>query len=248
MKERPILMKSHEIKGILEKRKTQFRRIINPQPIGEDLRILSNHYDCMIGDDKKYWGLTAGDQNWEQTSLQCPYGVDEIRDYNGSLIRSGDRLWVRETMVRWLGDGTCGNEWVYKADGSHVIGSDSIRVSNNVCPSIHMPRWASRITLEVMSVKVERLQDISEEDAKEEGAFFTDYGRTCYHTWDGPDACPAPPEHHQQKNGWAMQGTSSSDQCLGSARMAFANLWQSINGPGSWETNPWVWVVTFRSL
>lgn len=78
-------------------------------------------------------------------------------------------------------------------------------------PSIHMPRWASRITLEVVGVRVERLQDISEEDAKAEG---------CALSAD-----------------WKAFGV-----------VAFQQLWESINGPGSWDANPWVWVVEFRKL
>jgi len=77
-------------------------------------------------------------------------------------------------------------------------------------PSIHMPRWASRINLEVVSVRVERLQNISEDDALAEGITLVE------------------------------RGTSPVDQ--------FKKLWESINGPGSWEANPWVWVVEFKRI
>jgi hypothetical protein len=110
-----------------------------------------------------------------------------------------------------------------------------------------MPRWASRLTLEIIDVRVERLQDISEADARSEGCFFTDYGRRCFHQVRGDIAtCPANAEHHPQREGWMWASTQSSDQCLGSARSAYGNLWESINGTGSWESNPWVWIVEFR--
>jgi len=116
--------------------------------------------------------------------------------------------------------------------------------------SIHMPRWASRILLEITAVRVERLQDITEGDAQAEGAFFTDYGRRCHHAGPPRDAseCPEPDEHHPQCAGWSMVPTDSHEQCLLCPRMAFANLWDSINGAGSWEANPWVWVVDFRRI
>lgn len=88
------------------------------------------------------------------TGRACPYG------------NPGDRLWVRETWAhrRWmLGDASPNPTTVYRADGEDLKGCARWR------PSIHMPRWASRIALEVVSVRVERLQDISEDDAKAEG-------------------------------------------------------------------------------
>lgn len=116
---------------------------------------------------------------------------------------------------------------------------------------IHMPRWASRITLEVEAVRVERLHDITEADAVAEGCFFTDYGRQCFHQGGGPrdpGDCPAPEEHHPQRNGWMWDATTSADQCLGSARSAFGNLWEKINGPDAWNSNPWVSVTTLRRI
>ena len=85
-------------------------------------------------------------------------------------------------------------------------------------PSIHMPRWASRITLEVTSVRVERLQDISEADAKAEGTV--------------PSDGYAGPERDRHK-GW---------------RKSYAQLWETINGPDSWTANPWVWVIEFKRI
>ena len=104
---------------------------------------------------------------------------------------------------------------MYRADGDFDMKFHGDRWR----PSIHMPRWVSRINLEVVSVRVERLQDISEEDAKAEGVSCT----TCANVVDVKDGFP-------------------------SYRSAFGILWESINGVGSWDKNPWLWVVEFRMI
>jgi hypothetical protein len=127
--------------------------------------------------------------------IRCPHG------------QPGDRLWVRETFF----DATKLNELrvLYRADDD--------RSRFGWTPSIYMPRWASRITLGVTGVRVERLQDISEEDALSEGVHAG--------SWE-------------YENG---EGTES-------AKESFECLWESINGIGSWESNPWVWVVEFKRV
>jgi hypothetical protein len=126
----------------------------------------------------------------------------------------GDRLWVKETFTWIRGNGI--RPW-YRADGDPTgPNGEPPRWESTAHwhPSIHMPRRVSRITLEVTSLRVERAQDISEEDAQAEG----------------------------------VEGASNHLATYG-ARQMFAELWQSINGkrPGcSWESNPWVWVVSFR--
>jgi hypothetical protein len=92
-------------------------------------------------------------------------------------------------------------------------------------PSIHMPRWASRITLEVTGVRVERLQNINEADCIAEGC--TKNHNNYY--WGGP-----------HKAGGLKQ--------MATAKQDYQDLWESINGPGSWEANPWVWVVEFKRV
>lgn len=139
--------------------------------------------------------------------------------------KPGDRLWVRETWAKWGRDDQCGegpaqtHEPIYRADGWPWDERDKWR------PSIHMPRRVSRITLEVSGVRVERLQDISHADALAEGIEWTPIpaGRLFHDYRCRP---PAP--------------------TLTSARECYRSLWESINGTGSWEANPWVWVVEFR--
>ena len=179
MKERPILFSGPMVRAILDGRKTQTRRVIK------------SRYKDSFG-----WGaakpLILGSQEDFDARYRCPYG------------KRGDKLWVREA---------CYVESTGTANGygRHILyrATDQDAPVSKWTPSIHMPRWASRITLEVESVRVERLQDISAKDAIAEG-------------------CCDP--------------TSSTP------KRAFEWLWESINGPGSWEANPWVWVVEFRKL
>ena len=177
------------VRAILSGTKTQTRRLFRPQP--------EYRYGVLFpqGSSTGYSpSLLAG---------ACPFG------------RPGDRLWVREQFacVR-----TRGMRYVeYKSDRSlsDFDGYDS-PAGGRWRPSIHMPRWASRITLEITDVRVERLQDISEADAKAEGVSM-------------PDVTPTPPDF------WSYQ-------------QEFRHLWEQINGPGSWNDNPWVWVIEFKKL
>jgi hypothetical protein len=156
----------------------------------------------------------------------CPYG------------QPGDRLWVRESWFqrgKWLPQDTPNAD----ADDVSWCGSQEIAYAANVKrpghdwrsrPSIHMPRWASRITLEITGVRVERLQDISEADAWAEGCQrgeLDDYGRPFPADVDHGNGCT---------EGW---------DC---AKDWYADLWESINGPASWDANPWVWAVEFKRV
>ncbi|KIA78994.1 hypothetical protein QR66_18395 [Chromobacterium piscinae] len=142
----------------------------------------------------------AGWENEHGRPLRCPHG------------RPGDRLWVREAfqIVRR------GDDWdipIYRADD--IAG----HINSGWKPSIHMPRWASRILLEITDVRVERLQDISEADAVAEGV------------------TPA-----------AVQSFSDTGLVTRPAGFAYRDLWEQINGAGSWDANPWVWVVEFKRV
>lgn len=209
VRERPILFASPMVRAIIEGRKAITRRIMKPQP----------HYNFLarglVGVTPQ-WPLQDGVRWFMADGMseltKCPYGAP------------GDQLWVREQLFRPDGD-----LWLYKADRQPVE-VDSADVTEMVvwahhkqqahCPSIHMPRWASRITLEITDVRVERLQEITEEDAKAEGAAEARCGIA----------------------GYAM------DDPVYSHRTGFVRLWTDINGADSWKDDPWVWVVSFKRL
>lgn len=203
-RERPILFSAPMVRAILDGSKTQTRRFVNPQP-------------------SKY--LTGGGC--------CPYGVP------------GQKLWVRETwqalrVVNYPATYNGGAEQdVFEADiipkerGDYCVAyaandEEELHPEDRGFtwrPSIFMPRWASRITLEVTDVRVQRVQDISEEDARAEGCEA--YGGICSSPMEAP-------EHDGR--------TVVED---------FQDLWDSINGkkPGrSWDDNPWVWALSFRRV
>lgn len=237
IKERPILFSAPMVRAILEGRKTVTRRALNAQSLKN------------IG-----YGVQLGECH--ELPSEGPLHPNSIRYYIDfcPFGQPGDRLWVRETFglqVRNYGGGT-GEHIVYRATNPDAIYCKSAEGQEYPVkwkPSIHMPRHSSRILLEITDVRVERLQDISEEQAQAEGCFFTDYGRKCGHTgsgWTEVGDCPAPEAHHPQRNGWMWDKTSSPNECLGTATWAFANLWQKTGG--DWEDNPWVWVVEFKRV
>lgn len=195
MKERPILFSAPMVRALLSGSKTQTRRIMKPQPekCPPDYSRPGHLWPCrihqtMLHVEKELQNLEG---SWEGLAgAACPYG------------REGDRLWVRETFGRaWH---HAQPPFFYRASDENSVGSHP--EFDGWKPSIHMPRAASRIMLEIVSVRVERLNDISEADAAAEGA----------------------PVHFK------------------SSRDNFCALWQQINGPGSWNANPWVWVVEFK--
>jgi len=215
MKERPILFSAPMVRALLDGTKTQTRRALRVQP----LDVLP-----MEGDKagREWVGLMTREPKPEGTVFRCKFG------------QPGDRLYVRETfgeVYDWCDHPEMPGapterwhiEWKYRADGEpdrpHLEGAWT-----GWKPSIHMPKAASRILIEVVSVRVERLQDISEPDARAEG--ITDGG--CVNCGDPePCGCPNP----------------SPD-----ARDAYVRLWEEINGAGSWSANPWVWVVEFKRV
>lgn len=152
-----------------------------------------------------------------------------------ALTRPGDRLWVRET---WCDFGTKDRgPFGFRADS--LDGVSRLRCDAPWRPSIHMPRRASRLTLLVEAVRVQRLQDISEEDAIAEGC--GDSGQLHYLA-----ACKAFERHHGLKHGETATKVGETDPY--SARWFFARLWAHLYGPGAWTTNPWVMAATFRPV
>lgn len=204
-KERPILFSEPMVRAILEGRKTQTRRVVKVQPTSDAQRFGT----CVEDTGKKHEGMHhwIDPENTENQTpfFSCPYG------------KVGDRLWVRETWAEEEHEGKA----VYRAtdEGHFPI------VDGKWKPSIHMPRWASRITLEITAVRVERLKDISEADAQAESVYWDGY------YWRG-----------------GTHPVKGSDQCWGTPKDAYEAIWKTINGPEIWEANPWVWVIEFKKI
>jgi hypothetical protein len=210
-KERPILFSAPMVRALLAGSKTQTRR---PYKVRK-------HPDagCEIAASE----LVREPQH--VVDRTCPYGLP------------GDRLWVRETLACT----SCHGTW-YDADEGEICkvidddrayalseryGSDYFFNEVRKIPSIHMPRWASRILLEVVSVRVERLTDCSVTDAMAEGV---------------------KPDDLRQ---FAVFGANSIQRAAIrriAALAPYQRLWESINGTGSWAANPWVWVVEFKRV
>ena len=218
MREKPILFSGEMVRAILDGRKTQTRRVVKPQPSPEWQKIVPGLYTPTVvrggveSPGAEVYGFASAEEGWES-----PYG------------KPGDRLWVREKWSASLnGYPVCNLKpseydqasriW-YAAENNRPAWAET-----RWQPSIFMPRWASRIMLEVTAVRVERLQDISERDAVEEGIYQNVGG-------------------HRPCGGPGLTGWNVCEE--------FRELWESINadrdgGQFRWAANPWVWVVEFQ--
>jgi len=229
MKERPILFSGPMVRAILEGRKTQTRRIIKGIP--ERFEPDGNMGAISIKHPRRgKFGCLVRCRDFADV-VPCPYG------------QPGDRLWVRETF----GHNGCLNCPVHYRANEPDWKDNSLNPSARWYPSIHMPSWASRITLEITGVRVERLKDISESDAISEGGTWTDNGPRNWARLKGLTFEQANPVNGWNE-GWSHIGETNKDRCLITAKTSFAHLWQSINGLGSWIKNPWVWVVEFTRV
>ena len=199
MKERPIIFNTAMVQAILNGSKSQTRRVIKLQP--------PQYCDAVEQLDTGTWNFyKASDPDFHaylKRKLSYPYG------------RVGDRLWVKETIYKRQDIDEKENPQkaahyvLYKADNPDL--AMAWHSYDKATPSIFMPRWASRITLGITGIRVERVQEISEADAKAEG----------------------------------VNEISLIDR--GGYYSSFADLWDSINGKKyPWESNPWVWVISFR--
>jgi hypothetical protein len=224
------------VRAILEGRKTMTRRVIKPQPC-KGFEPYPDYGGCGPFSDGHY-----GFCDDEGHDHFCPYG------------QPGDRLWVRETWdFRPWGDGKV--RIAYGADGEQTEATPppgwnpTIYNYERWRPSIFMPRWASRISLEVTAVRVEHVQDISEEDAKAEGveqqadgAWF-DYNpaSSLRDGFAAIGACPSTRAIHETRM------HIGNDYGTMDARTSFRSLWDSINAKRDygWDANPWVWVIGF---
>lgn len=211
MKEHPIIFNGEMVRAILDGRKTQTRRVIKPQPFDRSqyrrdhqIEIISGRAENGDEIDGLYAYTKSTGGTWD---AKCPFG------------QPGDRLWVRETsglQVRRDALGGTGEFRVYRASNP-----DATRFTANGktypikwVPSIHMPRYASRILLEITDVRVEKLKHIPRDGIIAEGY-------PAERAIDGGDYDPF---------------------------LWYRDLWESLYGDGSWQKNPWVWVIEFKQI
>lgn len=233
-KETPLLFNAPMVRAILEGRKTQTRRVVKQQPPAID----GAYWEVIVcGDCVQFLATDEVDPDFEN-----PLHQSTVRNPHG---QPGDLIWVKEP---WRIGEDVGEGWypgaftgdlhlIYDSDGyrdyrsfpadyrwprnaketHNSEGTDEHWISYGPIPSIFMPRWASRLLLEVISVRVERLQDISEADCIAEGA------EGGHGAIPGYNYSATPCEHYR-------------------------HIWESINGPGSWDANPWVWAINFKPI
>ena len=273
IKERPILFSGPMVRAILDGRKTVTRREIKPR-----MRSADTSFELHQQPDGSWRPMHTFDESCmddlgTEHPITCPYGQPGDRLW---VRETWQDVHPVQVIDRFSQPGRAGipgppgvtYQTIYRADGeypavyhtnqhpyrclepdqNHGLMVPAESGWTGWTPSIHMPRWASRILLEITDVRVERLQDISEEQAQAEGCFFTDYGQECFHGgtgWKDVGICPAQ-AGHRQRTGWAWDKTTSHEECLGTPRWAFANLWNSTGG--DWYANPWVWVVELKRV
>lgn len=229
MKERPIIFNGEMVRAILDGRKTQTRRVIKPQPpsVTENGTRFTGYQYTTLPVSQGY-DLIAYMDNPRYIG-GCPYG------------QPGDRLWVREAHARIPGEDNYTAAVHYLADGRMPSVEDRHDAGLlKVFPSIYMPRWASRILLEITNVRVERVQDVSEEDAKSEGVETKPYG-------DHPFICTRDYSQKKRSNGGFPGFCADTGNQY---RSSFRSLWNSINTKRGyeWDDNPWVWVIEFKVI
>lgn len=215
-KERPILFSTAMVQAILEERKTQTRRIIKPQPEHKQVHLYRKfHYE---GEHRMWcWkdlimdNLVDFSNNEDRKALaaRCPYG--EV----------GDILWVREKFIHLPAEYEHSVSSSYPCNSAitYYAADEKEAIAGPWRPSIHMPKELSRIRLEITDIKVERLQEITRQDAAKEGVCLDPEGPL-------PEWC--------KRYRWPEEN--------------FQSLWELINGKHSWLQNPWVWVLSFKRL
>lgn len=225
MKERPVIFNGEMVRAILDGRKTQTRRVMKVQPEspGFGLRFITESLNSRDA-GKYFWSQSdaCGINKPRSKPFACPFG------------QVADRLWVRETFAAFDADWKHPGKPHDLKDGPwpNVVYPASVaKIPDGTCrPSIHMPRWASRIMLEITAVRVERLNDISEEDARAEGVGSA--------IWFAAKGVP--------EDEWVSLGKRGAIES--SHINQFATLWESIYGGESWSANPWCWVIEFKRV
>lgn len=227
MKERGMNFNGEMVRAILDGRKTQTRRPIKWKQ--------TRFTEIGEREDGSKWPWSEDAEHACDFWHPCPFGA------------VGDRIWVRETFCTVDDTQYGGGKWVdYRAtpkfEASHPAGWDCAPNDAEALkwrPSIHMPRWASRILLEITDVRVERLNAISEEDAQSEGV----------HTevWDQTVVARNYAARDEFFQFWSedMPHYVEMNQLY---RSSFTSLWESIYGAENWLANPWVWVISFERV
>ncbi len=256
VKERPLHLFSGEmVRAILDGRKTQTRLIV--KPVGHD-----EGFVIVERDDKTLWPWRSDDGESMFTTIggltheipmSCPYG------------HPGERLWVKENFFigEDLGEGwepwmlqgdrfryyCFGGDEGYDVPLEYLVPRRTRETHNNEgtaehwrgfgpISSLFMPRWASRILLEITDVRVERLQDITSDDAVSEGLKgITKDGCLVKYGLPDTDGFPGTDDFGWPWKAWCVNPVD-----------AYRRLWEQINGAGSWEENPWVWCISFKKI
>jgi hypothetical protein len=199
-------MSAPMVRALLAGTKSQTRRIVKPQPDVSDWKGIQRMFGFAGGNRSKPFG------DWHQWRIVGPDYPDSDKDDIWCPWAAGELLWVRESIYQF------GGAVEYAADA----GAPSFPRLRT--PSIHMPRWASRLTLHITDVRVQRLQEIGEADAIAEG-------------WKSYEIIHRG-KHKGQRHPHAVVPNRSPIT-------SYKELWESINGAGSWAANPWVWAITF---
>ncbi len=227
MTDRPIIFSGPMVRALLEGRKTQTRRMLKDR--GSLPNYCGGRYDDKS--DLSNWG-------WEDHDRGEWITLDQFKTYRFVPCSPGDRLYVREAFRcnGWATDvvsifyrASEGDGYTAMCEQFPVEGKKPLRPDGKWSPSIHMPRWASRLTLTVTDVRVQRLQDISQEDAVSEGVERLHGG---YH--DDDDVYL---NYLVKSDGFGGSGAG---------RASFRTLWNSLHGIDAWEANPWVYAVSFN--
>lgn len=245
---KPILFNTEMVRAILDGRKTETRRVVKGA---------SHEWDFVGLEERPYERRINADGEEYLKELDWPHAVfsagREYCDYPmaKSHCRPGDILYVRET---WSPVYVWPKRYLYKADADAGKG-EGAGMPIKWHPSIHMPKKVARLFLLVKGVRVERLRDITEDGAKQEGIQYTDFG-TYLPNWkmsiDGGKTF-----HRSVKwlhyHGYHVGQANSPDQCYPTARGAYHALWNSTIKPADhvlygWSANPWVWVIEFERI
>lgn len=230
MKQYPILFSTAMVQAILAGRKTRTRRIMKPQVE------LCNHKAFTYApwkDDPTKFVESFSDKGFWYCQL-CGNGTGNSNEFKGIKFpygQVGDVLWVRETWCIIPHGPDSFGPYLYKSMGDEPYGKWK--------PSIHMPKSVCRLYLQITDIRVERLNEISEEDAKAEGlaCLSKDGGITYKYGIPDKDGLPGIDNH-----GWPWQEWNTKPV------EAFKTLWGKVNGLDSWQANPWVWVITFKRI